>query len=114
MSRQEVTQYFDDVDGKELDPEDVNTVEWQWLGVDYRFDTSTANLDKVESGKVTVAKLLEISERIGGRRKRVSATTGASKEQTQAIRDWANANGYEVSDRGRIKKEVVEAFEAAH
>ncbi|WP_458864192.1 Lsr2 family DNA-binding protein [Mycobacteroides abscessus] len=31
-----------------------------------------------------------------------------------AIRQWARKNGYEVSDRGRIKAEVVEAFEAAH
>lgn len=37
-----------------------------------------------------------------------------SKEQTRAIRDWANSNGYEVSNRGRIPDQVVEAFEAAH
>ncbi|MDF3316404.1 histone-like nucleoid-structuring protein Lsr2 [Rhodococcus sp. C3V] len=37
-----------------------------------------------------------------------------SPEQLQAIRDWANSNGYVVSGQGRIKNEIVEAFDAAH
>jgi hypothetical protein len=36
------------------------------------------------------------------------------REQTAAIRAWARQNGHEVSDRGRIAKTVVDAFEAAH
>lgn len=36
------------------------------------------------------------------------------KEQTGAIRDWANANGYKVSSRGRIPAEVEAAYNAAH
>jgi len=36
------------------------------------------------------------------------------KEQIGAIRDWANANGYKVSNRGRIPAEVEAAFNAAH
>ncbi|MFD1049891.1 histone-like nucleoid-structuring protein Lsr2, partial [Kibdelosporangium lantanae] len=38
----------------------------------------------------------------------------ASREQTKAIRDWARQNGHVVSDRGRIPKSVIEAFEEAH
>ncbi len=34
----------------------------------------------------------------------------ADREQNQAIRVWARKNGYEVSDRGRIPSEVVEAY----
>ncbi|MEA2687345.1 MAG: hypothetical protein QOE93_2540 [Actinomycetota bacterium] len=36
------------------------------------------------------------------------------KEQIGAIRDWANANGYKVSNRGRIPAEVEVAYNAAH
>ena len=32
---------------------------------------------------------------------------------TQAVRSWAESNGYEVSARGRIKTEIVDAFRAA-
>ena len=33
---------------------------------------------------------------------------------TGAIRAWAGSNGYEVNSRGRIKKEIVDAYEAAN
>jgi hypothetical protein len=36
------------------------------------------------------------------------------REQTAAIRAWARQNGYQVSNRGRISKTVVDAFQAAH
>jgi hypothetical protein len=35
------------------------------------------------------------------------------KEQLQAIRDWANSNGYSVSNRGRIPAEVENAYQNA-
>lgn len=37
-----------------------------------------------------------------------------SREQRGAVRDWANNNGYTVGERGRIKSEIIAAFEAAH
>lgn len=36
------------------------------------------------------------------------------KEQIGAIRDWANANGYKVSNRGRIPAEVEAAYNTSH
>ena len=38
----------------------------------------------------------------------------SSKGGLAEIRDWARANGYEVSDRGRIPGNVMEAYEAAN
>lgn len=35
------------------------------------------------------------------------------KEQLQAIRDWANSNGYKVSNRGRISADVQDAYHTA-
>lgn len=40
--------------------------------------------------------------------------SGRSGEQLKAIRDWAGKNGFDVSPRGRIKAEVIDAFDAAH
>ena len=34
-----------------------------------------------------------------------------SRGETAAIREWANANGLEVSTRGRISSTVLEAYE---
>ena len=46
---------------------------------------------------------------------RSSATprTAVDREQLAAIREWARANGHEVSDRGRISKAVRDAFAAS-
>ncbi|MGR6584944.1 Lsr2 family DNA-binding protein [Rhodococcus qingshengii] len=40
--------------------------------------------------------------------------SGLSKEQLQAVRDWAVKNGYDVAPRGRVKAEILDAFDAAH
>lgn len=37
-----------------------------------------------------------------------------SREETQAIREWAGKHGFEVSARGRIPGDVEEAYEKAH
>lgn len=37
-----------------------------------------------------------------------------SPGDTKAIRDWARTNGYDVSDRGRIPSDVMEAYAAAN
>lgn len=46
--------------------------------------------------------------------KSFSATPSVSREQREAIRTWANANGFTVGDRGRIAANIAQAFEAAH
>jgi hypothetical protein len=38
----------------------------------------------------------------------------SSREETAAIRGWARENGHQVSDRGRIPKSVIEAYQAAN
>jgi hypothetical protein len=38
----------------------------------------------------------------------------SNREETQAIREWARQNGHQLSDRGRIPKSVMEAYQAAH
>lgn len=36
-----------------------------------------------------------------------------SKEELDKIRMWARANGHEVAEKGRIKQDIVDAYEAA-
>lgn len=49
-----------------------------------------------------------------GPAKSFSATPSVNREQREAIRTWANANGFTVGDRGRIAANIIQAFEAAH
>jgi hypothetical protein len=36
-----------------------------------------------------------------------------NREETAAIREWAREHGHQVSDRGRIPKSIIEAYQAA-
>lgn len=45
---------------------------------------------------------------------RATGRAGADREQLQAMREWARKNGFKVSDRGRIAKDVVDAYHAGH
>ena len=65
---------------------------------------------KMTAPKMTAPKMTE---------PKMTATAGLrsqplDREQTAAIRAWARQNGHKVSDRGRIAKTVVDAFQAAH
>ncbi|MBF6222841.1 Lsr2 family protein [Nocardia abscessus] len=42
------------------------------------------------------------------------ARPATSREQTQAIREWARQNGYEVFSRGRIQADIIEAYKKAN
>ena len=47
-------------------------------------------------------------------RKPVKPQANINKAQNAAIREWAAANGIDVSPRGRIPESVVERFNVAH
>ncbi|HEY0803832.1 MAG TPA: Lsr2 family protein, partial [Pseudonocardiaceae bacterium] len=88
-------------------------------GAVYEIDLSDTNAGKLRDD---LADFVASARRIGGRAKpatgstaaRSTSTNGSSRnrEQTQAIRDWARNNGWDVADRGRIPANVIEAFEA--
>ncbi|MGV9671577.1 MULTISPECIES: histone-like nucleoid-structuring protein Lsr2 [unclassified Gordonia (in: high G+C Gram-positive bacteria)] len=124
MAKKQIVSIIDDIDGRELDIDEAHTISWSWSGVDYQLDVSEANLDKIENGRVPVSKLLEVSTRTGGRRQstapRVTApaaspsTNGKGGADTKTIREWAREAGYEVPLRGRLPKEIVDAYDEAH
>ena len=111
MAKQIVTLLTDDIDGGEAD----RTIEFGLDGVNYTIDLSEKN-----SGKLRKAldPFLAAATRVGrangsGRiTARPAQPARASREQNQAIREWAVKNGFEVSDRGRIPSTVVEAYHA--
>lgn len=52
-----------------------------------------------------------------GGRKRRSTPAGASsdgRKRANDIREWATAQGYEVSSRGSIPAQLEDAYNAAH
>jgi len=110
-----VRQLIDDIDGSEIADGAGERIEFSLRGVSYQIDLSSANVAKFDKA---LKPFVEAAAKVRGGRSRVTKVTAnkgaASKEQLAAIREWARKKGYEVSDRGRIKAEIVDAFEAAH
>ena len=115
MAERIVRQLIDDIDGSEISDGGGERIEFSLRGVEYQIDLSTANIAKLDKA---LKPYVDAAAKVrGGGNRRVKSTgakAAGSKEQLSAIREWARKNGHEVSDRGRIKAEVVEAFEAAH
>ncbi|MFW0796481.1 Lsr2 family protein [Gordonia sp. CPCC 205515] len=110
MAKQTVVQFIDDIDGKDL--KEAVTIEFGVDGKSYEFDTSSVHAKEFRK---SLEKYIAASRRAGRNKGHASMAGGKRpKEQTQAIRDWARQNGYDVSDRGRIPLEIAEAFDAAH
>jgi hypothetical protein len=109
MAKQVITLLTDDLDGSEAD----RTVEFGLDGVNYTIDLSEKNAGKLRKA---LDPYLNAATRVGrsgadSRTRRVTTGTGrASRDQNQAIREWAAKNGYEVSERGRIPSSIVEAY----
>jgi hypothetical protein len=71
------------------------------------------DLDGSEAKKLRDAlSLYTASARRSGRRQSGSSS-GRSSVDTAAIRSWAKSKGYEVSDRGRISADILEAYKKA-
>jgi hypothetical protein len=112
MAKQVITLLTDDLDGGEAD----RTVEFGLDGVNYSIDLSEKNAGKLRKA---LDPYLSAATRVGRsasearptRRGNAPASTGrATRDQNQAIREWASKNGYEVSERGRIPSSIVEAY----
>ena len=108
------TYLVDDLDGS---ADNASTVRFHLDKKDYDIDLSAANEERLRE---KLAKFLEAATPVGPRRARTTAARKivkaipASRDQTQAIRQWARGAGYVVSDRGRIPRNVREAFNQAH
>jgi len=77
----------------------------------------TLNAAKLILGKAGVEDLSEIDEAIDNLPKNLQgllASSGRSPKELEAIREFAKQNGLEVSERGRIAKSVIEAYEEAN
>ena len=116
MAQQTTVRFVDDIDGSEA----VGTVSFSLNNRSYEIDLSDENTDKLHEA---LAPFIEHARKAGGRSGGRGRTRGqaamvdkparSSREETAAIRDWARQRGHEVSDRGRISKAVIEAYQAA-
>ncbi|MGE0218075.1 histone-like nucleoid-structuring protein Lsr2 [Mycolicibacterium sp.] len=115
MAEKIVRQLIDDIDGSEIREGAGERIEFSYRGADYQIDLSNANIARLDKAlKPYVEAAARVRGGGRGRRAKGGGNGKSSPEQLAAIREWARKNGHDVADRGRIKAEIIEAFEAAH
>ncbi|AMY19580.1 MULTISPECIES: histone-like nucleoid-structuring protein Lsr2 [Nocardiaceae] len=122
MAKQYVVELTDDIDGTAIADGTGESISFSVNGVDYSIDLKDKNATEFHR---KLDYYIQHAERVGGRKRKATTpkpsaaaesapSTKRDPEQTRAIREWANANGYTVNSRGRIPAEVVEAYDAAN
>jgi hypothetical protein len=119
MAKKTVVELFDDLDGSDA----TQTKHFGLNGDQYEIDLNDENAqrldDALEEFIAAARKVRKDGQAVKPRRTHVRADAG-DRKQSGAVRDWARANkhlipeGTVVSDRGRLPKAVLDAFEAAH
>jgi hypothetical protein len=101
------TRLVDDLDGSEA----AETVRFGLEGREYEIDLSQGNAARLRD---TLATFLASARRAGGGRtpaQTAGRSASSDREHGTAVREWARANGFEVSNRGRIAADVLKAYE---
>ena len=112
MARKVEVQLIDDLDGSAA----AESIRFSLDGINYEIDLSRKNATKLRSGLepyVNAAQKLgrTPSQRLSGRI-RGTGSNKTDREQNQAIREWAQRKGLDISGRGRISRAIVAQYEA--
>lgn len=110
MAQKFVVELIDDIDG---DPIDVGgeTISFAVDGVEYVIDLNDKNALEFHR---KLDYYIKYATRVGGRGSARRTKRSSNGADTQRVREWANINGYQVAERGRISQEIIAAYGAAH
>lgn len=97
----------DDIDGSEA----TETISFGLDGTSYEIDLNDAHAAELREA---FAAYVGHARKVTAPRRAAARRSSGSGTDTKAVREWARANGHEVSDRGRIPADLVAAYEAAH
>ena len=113
MAQKVIREFVDDIDGSEAE----RTFTFAIDGTNYEIDLSSQNIKEFHeaiAGFVESARKVKVSGTVRRAHKISTSGSGRSREQTQAVREWARLHGHSISHRGRIPASIQRAFEQAH
>ncbi len=117
MAQRTIVQLTDDLDGKPIAEGRGETVRFALDRQDYEIDLADKNAKAMRDtlGKyVSAARRVSGSTRGGSRSRGGGRPTTASRDyDPKAVRAWAESQGIEVSQRGRVPAELVAKFQEA-
>lgn len=107
----------DDLTGDLLEDGTGETVLFAFDGTSFEIDLSTDNATEMREA---LSRYTGAARTVSSASPRASASpssrkaAGTGRSDLAEIREWAKSHGHEVSERGRIKNTVMEAYDAAH
>lgn len=112
MAQKVTTHLVDDLTGDTIEDDKGRTVTFGFDGSNYEIDLTDDNADSLREA---FSDYIAAARKVSGRSGRTSsAPKRGNSDELAKIREWANANGHEVSSRGRISQVVRDAYDAAH
>lgn len=112
MAQKVIVQIFDDLTGEA----DAELVHFAINGTEYEIDLTLENRDALFAlldPYTQAARTLsgKKSKKVAGKKQKVEIVTDVA--DPVAIRAWAVENGYEINERGRIPRAIVDAYNAS-
>ena len=107
MAKTTITQVTDDIDGSK----DAHEVLFAFDGTEYTVDLGKKNRTALQKA---LQPYIDAGTKVSKRTPSSRRSSSSSRKDFSAIRAWARENGHEVSERGRIPKAIIEAYEISH
>ena len=102
-----VVEVVDDLDGSPAD----QTVRFAFNGASYEIDLNRAHFEEFAEA---IQPYIKAGRKVGSTRRRGNAGNPNQRLENAKSRAWAQGEGLDVSDRGRIPAPIVEAYRKAH
>lgn len=100
MASKTIVVLTDDLDGGEAE----RTVTFGLDGAQYEIELNRSNIEKLSG---VLEPFISAARKATGGSQRVSAPSGNLGD----VRLWARAQGFQVSDRGRVSAKIMNAYE---
>ena len=115
MAQRTIVQLTDDLDGKSIPDGKGGTVRFGLDRQDYEIDLSDKNAKALREA---LRPYLEAARRAGGPtrggRRRGGRSANGQSYDAKTVRAWAQSQGIEVSQRGRVPADLVARFQEAN
>jgi hypothetical protein len=103
--------YACDYDSKEISQGQHRLRRFSIDGRDYEIDLCLKHSERFDEA---ITRYASHARKASARPVRTKRRTAAHRKHSAQVRAWAQANGFTVSERGRIPAEVVTKYESAH
>jgi hypothetical protein len=117
MAQRTIVQLTDDLDGKPISEGKGETVRFGLDRTEYEIDLAEKNAKALRNDLakyVSAARRTAGGRSTGGRGRGRSGTGSVRDYDPKAVRVWAESQGIEVSQRGRVPADLVAKFQAAN